>query len=171
MNGTCFVPIATCPLPQPQPWVLSCVLPIVGGGQVRRLRALGRCWLGWGVAKTETHVLSDNLTPHDRFVVAAESSVSRPPAQREETSLSAGANVALVITPLLPLIAAIGCKETQEYLRENLAKTSRLYRELEAVADLWRSLGCPRDGFWPALLVDYNRIAAEPPLNWIQCSW
>jgi hypothetical protein len=90
--------------------------------------------------------------------------VNRQLDQHGETTPSTCENGASRTTPLLPLIAAMWCKETQEYLRENLAKTSRLYRELEALAALWNSLGSPHDGFWPALLVDYNRIAAEAPV-------
>jgi hypothetical protein len=32
---------------------------------------------------------------------------------------------------------------------------------MEALINLWRSLGHPKDGFWPALLLDYNCIDAS----------
>jgi hypothetical protein len=89
---------------------------------------------------------------------AAQSSPLQPETAHGITTHGADAHAGGVITPLLPLLASAGCAGVREYLRDHLAKNSRHDAHLEAVINLWRSLGHPQDGFWRALLLDYSRI-------------
>jgi len=77
---------------------------------------------------------------------------------QSETNHSDGEYVSDQITPLLTLLGVAWCEKSRATLRRHLARTPIHDQHLQSLIDLWRSLGCPTDGFWKALLVDYNRI-------------
>lgn len=60
--------------------------------------------------------------------------------------------------PLLMLLGGAWCEKSMETTMRNLCETPEQRRQLQALIDLWKSLGEPGDGFWQALLVDYNRM-------------
>jgi hypothetical protein len=71
-------------------------------------------------------------------------------------SLGAGADVSL---SLLSLLGMLACPIAAKRLLQDLAQTPHQRQELEALENLWQSLGQPDSGFWQHTRVFYNRIA------------
>ena len=70
-------------------------------------------------------------------------------------SLGAGADVSL---SLLQLLDVMSCEKGGEAEVANLARTSPQRQELQALINLWQSLGRPTSVFWRETRVFYNRI-------------
>jgi len=74
---------------------------------------------------------------------------------RRKTTLGAGADVSL---SLLSLLDVMSCSINGEPEIHHLARTEADRRELQALKDLWQSLGRPTSVFWRETRVFYNRI-------------
>lgn len=74
---------------------------------------------------------------------------------RTVSTLGAGVDVSL---SLLQLLDMLSCPVVGEAEILHLARTIPQRRELEALVNLWRSLGRPTSIFWRETRVFYNRI-------------
>ena len=72
-----------------------------------------------------------------------------------KTSLGGGADVS---TSLLSLLGVLTCPKVGEAEIQRLARTSIHRREIEALVNLWQSLGRPTSVFWRECRVFCNRI-------------
>ena len=74
------------------------------------------------------------------------------------TTLGAHADVSL---SLLQLLDVMSCPKVGEAEIECLARTRPQRQELQALINLWQSLGCPTSVFWRETRVFYNRIVGS----------
>ena len=63
-----------------------------------------------------------------------------------------------VCEPLPRLLGSFDCPISAKLSWGHLGQNPLQRRQWQALIDLWRSLGRPRDGFWQHIYVFYNRI-------------